>query len=191
MKEERERWAKLQEIAAREEEELARGAGSCLLRRPGANAVVANALRYFDGTRYALFAYVIMPNHVHVMLRPAATYSVSGILHSWKSFTAKKFPGATGSVWQSEFYDHLVRGDRDFAAQLRYIQLNPERAGLTGGYELWTASNLDDLWFANEEEQASSTCVSPVEEAPDHGSWSRGGICSLHRRDADATCEDW
>lgn len=64
MKEERERWAKLQEIAAREEDELARGAGSCLLRRPGANAVVANALRYFDGTRYALFAYVIMPNHV-------------------------------------------------------------------------------------------------------------------------------
>ncbi len=89
------------------------GYGECWLKRGDIGKLVADALCHFDGERYKLHAWVVMPNHVHVVLTPKGTHTLSSILHSWKSFTANKANSILGregqSFWQRESYDHLVR----------------------------------------------------------------------------------
>jgi len=109
------------------------GHGDCDLAKPAIASLVQDALRHFDGQRYDLIAWCIMPNHVHVIIRPAEGYDLAGILHSWKSFTAKqanKELGKTGVFWQEESYDHLIRDENDFNHHLSYLLQNPEKAGL-------------------------------------------------------------
>jgi type I restriction enzyme R subunit len=124
------------------------GHGSCVLRHPDCAETVAGALRYFNGDRYVLGAFVVMPNHVHVLFRPTAGYDMSGIAHSWKSFTAKainRILGRTGTLWQQESWDRMVRNEAQFEACLNYIQENPKFAGLSGGeYVVERFIEIDD-----------------------------------------------
>jgi REP element-mobilizing transposase RayT len=109
------------------------GAGSCLLRDERVGAIVAGALRHFDGQRYALGSWVVMPNHVHAVVTPKEGWSLDQILHSWKSFTAheiNKLLGRSGSVWQHEGYDHIVRNPRALWKIEEYIADNPRKAGI-------------------------------------------------------------
>ena len=66
------------------------GHGSCALRTPEAARIVEGALLHFDGERYRLLAWVIMPNHVHVLVEPLQGISVARLVQSWKSFTARR-----------------------------------------------------------------------------------------------------
>jgi DNA polymerase-3 subunit alpha len=94
---------------------------------------VENALRHFDGDRYLLGGYVIMPNHVHILVRPAMEHKLPDILQSWKSFTAKeanKLLGRTGEFWQPESFDHIVRSEQQLEKFSRYIEENPVKTGL-------------------------------------------------------------
>jgi carbamoylphosphate synthase large subunit/REP element-mobilizing transposase RayT len=115
---------------------LDQGHGSCALRDPRTAEIVASALRHFDGERYHLDAFVVMPNHVHVLVMPTAGHSLSDILHSWKSFTANqvnKLVGSTGKFWMEESVDRIVR-DWDSLVEYRdYIAANPEKAKLGAG----------------------------------------------------------
>jgi menaquinone-specific isochorismate synthase len=109
------------------------GAGVCHLRKAEIATVVSNALRHFDGERYELHEWCVMPNHVHVIVKPLTGHSLSGILHGWKSYTAKeanRLLGQTGEFWQPEYYDHLIRNQTDYTPAIDYIRRNPERAGL-------------------------------------------------------------
>jgi RecG-like helicase/REP element-mobilizing transposase RayT len=120
----------------RMEELLDAGGGSCWLARPAVGELVAAALRHFDGDRYQLGDFVVMPNHVHVLVRPAPEHKLEEILHAWKSYTAGKangLLGRTGSFWQEEYYDHLVRSERQLAGIQEYIRLNPLKARLEAG----------------------------------------------------------
>lgn len=72
------------------------GSGSCWLRDPRIASIVAKALRYFDGDRYHLHAWTIMPNHVHILFRPLETYCLSSIIHTWKSYTANQANSTLG-----------------------------------------------------------------------------------------------
>ncbi len=95
--------------------------------------VVADALRFFVATRYYLHAWCVMPNHVHAVLEPPAGYDLPRILHSWKSYTAKeisKIVGIHGQLWETEYYDHLIRDERDLQTQIGYVLANPHKAGL-------------------------------------------------------------
>ena len=56
------------------------GRGDCWLQRPEVAAMVAGALRHFEGQRYSLSAWVVMPNHVHAVLRPESPHTLSEIL---------------------------------------------------------------------------------------------------------------
>jgi len=112
------------------------GLGECWLRRPEVSAVVEEALRFFDGQRYLLRHYAVMPNHVHVLLRPLRHHTLSEILHSWKSFTAKQINaviGRAGKVWQDESFDCIVRSPQQLEKIAFYIQENPMKAGLKPG----------------------------------------------------------
>jgi valyl-tRNA synthetase len=104
-----------------------------VLKDEGAAKVVADALIHFDGERYDLGAWVVMPNHVHVVITPRGGHPVGDILHSWKSFTAHKINellGRTGPFWQHESYDHIVRNERALYKIQEYIDRNPEKAGI-------------------------------------------------------------
>jgi len=81
------------------------GHGEGLLTLEQAATIVQAALLKFDGARYRLHAWCVMPNHVHVLATPLGDWSLSAILHSWKSFTAKQINKALsreGTVWWEE-----------------------------------------------------------------------------------------
>ncbi|WP_394849145.1 transposase [Pendulispora brunnea] len=138
------------------EHELNRGHGSCVLRDPEIAQLVIDALRYFDGDRYFLGPWVIMPNHVHVLVRPLADHSLGEILHSWKSFTAKKIRaliGGTGAVWQREYFDRMIRNERHLLAATRYVHENPVAAGLVLRAMDWPFSSVGEpamqgMWWS-------------------------------------------
>ena len=115
---------------------LDQGHGECILRRPQIAATIANSLRHFDGDRYALDSFVVMPNHVHVLVRPHEAHSLPEILHSWKSFSAKeinKLRERSGAVWQDENYDRMVRDFAELERYRDYIKENPVAAKLGDG----------------------------------------------------------
>jgi putative DNA methylase len=86
-----------------------------------------------------------MPNHVHVLLTSIEKYSLSKIIHSWKSFTAhqaNKALNRTGEFWQTEYYDRYIRNDKHLSAAVEYIINNPVKAGLIGKAENWKWSGM-------------------------------------------------
>jgi REP element-mobilizing transposase RayT len=120
------------------------GHGDCFLRQPEIAKLVADALTFFDGRRYELRAWVVMPNHVHAVVRPYAPETLSHLLHTWKSFSSKeanKVLGRSGGFWQSESYDHLIRDDDDHARCVAYTVNNPVSARLCGRPEGWPWSS--------------------------------------------------
>ncbi|MEI7908513.1 MAG: dihydropteroate synthase, partial [Verrucomicrobiota bacterium] len=106
------------------EKSLEQGHGPALLQEPQIAEMISSTLKHFDGDRYDLLTWCVMPNHVHALIRPLGGHSVSSILQSWKGFSAKegnRILGRTGGFWQHESYDHLIRGMDDFCNQRAYI----------------------------------------------------------------------
>jgi carbamoylphosphate synthase large subunit/REP element-mobilizing transposase RayT len=115
------------------EEWLDRGHGSCLLRDFRIARIIGDAMAHFDGERYILDAFVVMPNHVHAVVQPRGEHHLSDILRSWKTFSAKAINRAlerTGSVWMPESYDHIVRDWNELLALRDYVAANPKKADL-------------------------------------------------------------
>jgi len=132
------------EKRAHVEEYLNAGYGACYLRDPRIARLVENALLYFDGERYRLFAWVIMPNHVHVLVEIWEGHPLDKVIHSWKSYTAteaNKLLGRKGEFWFPDYFDRYIRDDKHFANALRYIHENPVNAGLVEKAEDWEFSS--------------------------------------------------
>ena len=118
------------------EQWLDNGGGQCLLKEEACRGIVAETLEYFEGERYFLDDWVIMPNHVHVLVASKPDYPLKKILQTWKSFSAKsinKLKNQTGSVWQGESFDHLVRSPAHLNHYRHYIRSNPHQAYLKDG----------------------------------------------------------
>jgi putative transposase len=95
--------------------ELDRGRGACLLQRPEIAAMVEASILHFDGLRYRLLAWCVMPNHVHVLVETIDGHPLGSIAHSWKSFTAKqaaRMTGQGGGVWEPDYFDRYIRNHR-------------------------------------------------------------------------------
>jgi predicted solute-binding protein/REP element-mobilizing transposase RayT len=118
------------------EDWLDQGHGSCLLRDSKAAEVVAQALRFFEEQRYCLDAFVVMPNHVHVVIKPLIGFHLFDIVRSWKTYTARqinKLLGRSGAVWMQESFDRIIR-DWDALVRCRaYVAKNPTKARLRNG----------------------------------------------------------
>jgi REP element-mobilizing transposase RayT len=85
-----------------------------------------------------------MPNHVHSLIETLDGFPLSGVVHSWKSFTAKRANavlGRSGEFWMADYYDRYVRDARHFAVAVRYIEMNPVAAGLAPVAEAWAFSS--------------------------------------------------
>ena len=114
---------------ARIEAWLDAGHGSCLLARPHLRRHVIDALLKFDGERHDLISAVIMPNHVHLLLRLREGTDLSLLLKGIKGTSAKwinKTTGMTGrQFWMEESFDHIVRSKEEMKAFREYIRNNP------------------------------------------------------------------
>ena len=124
---------------------LDEGHGVCYFRRSDLAALVANALGHFDGQRYVLHAWCVMPNHVHVVVQPLPGWELSRVLHSWKSFTAhavNRRLGRTGDVWHKESYDRIIRDDGEYSRTMRYVLDNPAKAGFEDWEWVGTGSGV-------------------------------------------------
>jgi putative transposase len=92
---------------------------------PSERELVTLALKHFDGKRYQLTAFVVMNDHVHVLLSTIESNQLEEVIHSWKSFTAHRMKRGRGRVWQEEYFDRIVRDEQEFAQKFDYIQGNP------------------------------------------------------------------
>ena len=117
------------------------GVGACHLKRPDVAQIVAEALLHFHNQQYLFEEWVIMPNHVHIVLWPMPNHTLSDILRSRKRHTARRanlILGRTGETfWQHESHDHWIRDDEEKARIRRYIRHNPVQAGLCRSPEEW------------------------------------------------------
>lgn len=115
--------------------------GECVLRRPELSEIIEASLRHFDDERYALEAFVVMPNHVHVLAGIPGRGEMKGLCRNWKNFTAmqiNKALGRQGQYWQWESFDHLVRSPASLEKFREYILKNPVKARLRAGeYRAW------------------------------------------------------
>ena len=126
------------------ERHLDLGEGDAWLRDPFLANLVETALLFFDGQRYYLHAWVVMPNHVHTLFTPMPGNSLESITHSWKSFTsheANKYLKRHGDFWFTESYDRYIRDEQHYANALQYIENNPVKAGLCATPEAWRWSS--------------------------------------------------
>jgi len=92
--------------------------------------LLQNALLRFDGDRYRLLRWSVMPNHVHVLIETIPGYSLHRVLHSWKSFTAtmtNRMLGRRGMFWQVEYFDRYIRNADHLGATAAYIDANRSR----------------------------------------------------------------
>jgi REP element-mobilizing transposase RayT len=114
------------------------------MKVPSIADAVQRALLFFDGKRYGLCAWCVMPNHVHAMVQTFDRFSLETVVHSWKSFSAHKanrILQRTGRFWQPEYHDRYVRDARHFRAAVAYIENNPVKAGLTASPDTWPWSS--------------------------------------------------
>jgi REP element-mobilizing transposase RayT len=124
---------------------------------------------HFHGTRYAIHAWCVMPNHAHVLFQPMKGWTMSRIVASWKMFSGRKIndwkrkngllTDVTGEdlnlqragqesgapsgapVWQREYFDRYIRDEVHYRNAVDYIHENPLKAGLTESPEQWPYSS--------------------------------------------------
>ena len=112
---------------------LDQGMGSCLLREPAHSSVVANAFHHFDGTRYTLHTFVVIPNHVHLLLSLGENAVLADTIATWKRFSATAInnaAGRSGAFWMDDHFDRIIRNWDHFIAVARYIRNNPRKGKL-------------------------------------------------------------
>ena len=110
------------------EEWLDKGIGECILRNPEVRKIVNDVLRNEDGNSYDIISYVIMPNHVHLLIELNENSVLKDIMQRIKSLTAHKinqYLGRKGNLWMRESYDRLIRSEDHLRYVIHYIERNP------------------------------------------------------------------
>ena len=105
---------------------LDEGMGSCLLKDPACRAILSEAFMKFQGERLDHQAWVIKPNHVHLLFKPMVP--ISKLVQAWKSFSANAI--GLGPIWQRNYRDTMIRSEDHFINAVRYIRNNPVKAKL-------------------------------------------------------------
>ena len=125
------------------EQELDTCHGACLLRSPAAADILSETLMFFDGERYVMGDFVILPNHVHLLVAFYDDTNLRKQCASWMRYSAReinRLVGRVGALWQEEPFDHLVRSEDQLEYLRRYIAENPRKARLPEGQYLYRRS---------------------------------------------------
>jgi len=115
------------------EASLDRGYGACWLRRPEVAQVVIDSFEFLVQVGHEIVRWVIMPNHLHFLIRLGPGLPLSPVVNSFKSFTAKesnKVLGRSGPFWYPEYFDRYIRDSEHLRRTISYIDFNPVRARL-------------------------------------------------------------
>ena len=118
--------------------------GACYLKSTAVAQMVQAALLFHDRRKYRLAAWVVMPNHVHILCTPLADHTLADIMHSLKSFTssqANQILNRSGRLWQKEYFDRYIRNARQFVKTVAYIENNAVKARLCNKPEDWPFSS--------------------------------------------------
>ena len=132
----RERRAQLQSY-------LDTGRGDCVLRRPEIAQAVEDSLRFRHGQSYELRAWVVMPNHVHVLFK-VGNVSMARTVEDWKKFTAhtiNKLLGRKGQLWFDDYWDTYMRDAEHETRTRHYIEANPVKVFLVREAKDWPRSS--------------------------------------------------
>jgi len=119
---------------------LDEGAGQTHLKDPRIAGSIEDTLYKFNGEKYKLHSWVIMPNHVHLLLAPKENIALAGILHSIKSYTANhanKVLNRKGRFWSVEYFDRYIRDYEHYGKTIAYIENNPVKAGFCANARDW------------------------------------------------------
>jgi type I restriction enzyme R subunit/putative DNA methylase len=147
------------------EQYLDRGVGECHLRDPQIAKLCEDALLFFHNQRYALLAWCVMPNHVHVLAQIWQT-PLDEMIQTWKRFVATKAlrmlrvecqspnrldtaanlnepnrSSALHSFWQREYWDTFTRDEEQEKTAVRYIENNPVKVKLCRATDDWEFSS--------------------------------------------------
>jgi REP element-mobilizing transposase RayT len=145
----RSEWEHLLELEDRREQRkeveayLDRGRGACHLRRFGIAKLVEDAFKLFDGDQYDLRAWVVMPNHIHVLFK-VGTVPMSDIVREWKKHTgrlANEILGKRGAFWAGDYFDTFMRDAEHERRTVHYIENNPAKARLVLDPRTWACSS--------------------------------------------------
>lgn len=142
------------------------GHGACWLQDERIAKLIEDALFYFDGQRYSLIAWCIMPNHVHILIETFAGFPLSNVLQSWKSFSAQeanKLLNRKGTFWAREYYDRYIRDETHYRQTVAYIEENPVKAGLVRSAKEWKFSS------AGRADRADRDVGAPSDGVPSDG----------------------
>ncbi len=144
---------------------LDNGYGSSILVHPLITNMILENWHHFSGKLYDLIEWVIMPNHVHLIIKEYINCNIDDILNKWKSFSSKQIinlskfiendidfykynkealDGLIKSkiIWQRSYWDHYIRNDEEFLNKIDYIHQNPVKAGLVSKAEDWQYSSF-------------------------------------------------
>ena len=122
------------------EKYLDAGCGTCVLRDKRIADVVTSTLKHSDGCQYRLLAYGLMPNHVHVMMQLGGSVELTTVVQAWKSVSSHRINGLlrrTGTLWQPDYYNRIIRSEEEFRNQLNYVYEN-------NAVTSWRYDRIDD-----------------------------------------------
>jgi REP element-mobilizing transposase RayT len=130
------------EVMQRVEEWLDQGMGSCALRSPEAADAVVAEMERGEGTLFEVGCRVVMPNHVHAIVQPLdPAFPLEKVLKRWKGASAvaiNRLQQRTGTLWQRESFDRIIRDEEHLWRAIQYIGRNPQKAGLSNAQtQLW------------------------------------------------------
>jgi putative transposase len=114
-----------------------------------AEILITNLLHYRDQGAYLLHEFVVMPNHLHLLLTPAADTSLEKAMQLIKGGSSHEIHLKRGhklQIWQSGFHESTVRDAEDFRARRRYIYINPVQAHLVNRPSDWIYSSASDRY---------------------------------------------
>lgn len=137
---------------------LDQGYGSCILQNENCAKTIIESWQFFDKQRYDIIAYVVMPNHVHLMIKTYDTFKIGQLVKTWKSRSIKEIrkhfknadcQSALPAIlqvgepfWQREYWDRFIRDENHFIQAVNYIHENPVKAGLCNSPEEWQWSSI-------------------------------------------------
>lgn len=136
-------------FTTRVEDWLDEGHGGCQLHDPAIRECLESVLRRFNGERYRLHSWVIMPNHAHLLVSLAKNESLEKIMNGWKGVSARKInrlQGTRGVVWMKDYFDRMIRDAAHFWRIARYIRRNPVKIKLaTSAFTLFESDHVRDV----------------------------------------------
>ena len=139
-------------LRIKEESIMDSGLGCCALKNPEVAKVVQETFLKFDGIKYHLIAWCIMPNHVHILIEPIIP--LSKIVQSWKSYTGRwalknnerlNLGIKENIFWKREYWDRYIRNEKHLENVINYIHNNPVKAGLCRKPEDWEWSSTFNM----------------------------------------------